>query len=192
MGLVCNIDIDTVVQAASHQVARPTTSKTHDRVPETLWGSQKSKDHNFLHRSYHLDFFSGPKNIFLRSKKKNIFSKSKFWKFQTRKSKIENFKLENFELSKIEKSRFFKNEIFNLRFWKILLFSISKNIFWFCFWMRFFVKVHLLIEDNRSKTIPIRFRQSKNKDYLQLISKLGQITKKTAKITSWYLWSLSV
>ena len=56
--------------------------ETHERVPESVWKHQKSKDLTFLHRSCLQLFFSRPNFFFVIEKKMWFFSKSE---------KIENF-----------------------------------------------------------------------------------------------------
>ena len=58
-------------------------------VLKAFWKYQKWKDHTFLHRNYTPTFFSSPKKIFFRVRKKNpkLFQKSeeKPWQRQQRR-----------------------------------------------------------------------------------------------------------
>ena len=105
-----------------------TAAKTCQGVLKSLWGPHKSKDHNFLHRSYVQKYFSRPKNIFLRLKKKisKYFLKIFFliWKNQIFEAKSRIFEnLENFKIW------FFWSNFSDFRFCK----KIAKNILRFFF-----------------------------------------------------------
>ena len=94
-------------------------------VHETCWKHHKSKDNNFLHRSYTPKQFSTPKkNIFRASSKKssNILVEKK-----TRQN-LQKSEIENFQMLKIENCDFF---VENLSFFGgfFSFFLTRKNFF---------------------------------------------------------------
>ena len=78
------------------------------RVLKTLWKHHKSKDHNFLHRSYIPNFFQLWKKIFfLWLKKNHFFSESIFFR-TPKKIWVKNFRGQHFQKFWLRKNQNFQ------------------------------------------------------------------------------------
>ena len=71
----------TWLESVLSAVTRETVGQTHRGVPESLWKPHKSKEDQFLHRSYTPKKFSAKKNSRKKSIRKKYFWKMPFLKF---------------------------------------------------------------------------------------------------------------
>ena len=107
-------------------LAKLNCSKTHEGVPESFWKHHKSKDRDFLHRSYTAKIFPTPKRKNFGAKKNR---RKKFRQKIT--EKMENFKKsEKWKISNLKKSQIWKKNQ-KSSFFNFLIFRGKKCVIFF-------------------------------------------------------------